>query len=136
MPIKKGAAEPLKKVDGPPKKPKKGQLVLAGAVSGFLNGLFGSGGGVLAVMFLRKMLGDEKKAHASATLMILIMSVVSFLLYLKGESVDFKQGLTFMPGGVVGAVAGSLFLKNIQSDTLRRIFGGVIALSGVVMLLR
>ena len=40
---------------------KKIKMIIAGIVSGFLNGLFGSGGGVLAVMFLRGLIGDEKK---------------------------------------------------------------------------
>ena len=125
----------LKKVE--PEKPQdKKQVVAAGIVSGFLNGLFGSGGGVLAVMFLRKIIGDERKAHASATLMILIMSIVSFVLYACGGSVDFKQGFAFMPGGVLGAVAGAVFLKNIKGDVLRRVFGAVIAVSGVVMLIK
>jgi uncharacterized membrane protein YfcA len=116
--------------------PTKGKMALAGIVSGFLNGLFGSGGGVLAVMFLRKMIGDERKAHATATLMILVMSIVSFALYALNGHVEFKEGLAFMPGGVVGALLGSAFLKNIKSDVLRRVFGGVIAVSGVVMLIR
>ena len=125
----------LKKVETE-NSPDKKQFAIAGVVSGFLNGLFGSGGGVLAVMFLRKIVGDERKAHASATLMILIMSVVSFILYAVNGSVDFEQGLTFMPGGIIGAIAGTAFLKSIKGDVLRKVFGAVIAISGVVMLIR
>ncbi len=128
--------KPLLKHVESEKPSRPGRLILAGIVSGFLNGLFGSGGGVLAVMFLRNMIGDERKAHASATLMILIMSVVSLALYASNGSVDFEQGLQFMPGGVVGAILGARFLKNIDAKTLRRLFGGIIAVSGVVMLLR
>jgi len=112
------------------------RLIAAGTVSGFLNGLFGSGGGVLAVMFLRKLTGDEKKAHASATLMILIMSVVSFALYLINGSVDVATGWTFIPGGVAGAVVGAIFLKKVNSEALRKIFGAVIVISGIVMLIK
>lgn len=112
------------------------KTVAAGLCCGFLNGLFGSGGGVLAVLFLRSILGDERRAHASATLMILLMSVVSFALYALGGKVDWQTGLMLMPGGVAGSVAGSIFLKNIDSKLLTRIFGGLIAVSGAVMLLR
>ncbi|MEA4912151.1 MAG: sulfite exporter TauE/SafE family protein [Oscillospiraceae bacterium] len=115
---------------------KTGAKLFSGAVSGFLNGLFGSGGGVVAVMFLRRLIGDERRAHASATLMVLLMSGVSLALYAGGGSVDFAAGWMFSPGGFAGAVLGSLFLKKIKSDFLRRLFGGVIAASGVVMLLR
>ncbi len=114
----------------------RGTRVVGGLTSGFLNGLFGSGGGVVAVLFLRKLIDDEPKAHATATLMILIMSLVSFGLYAANGHVEYKEGLMFLPGGVAGALLGTAFLKNIQSDVLRRVFGGIIALSGAVMLLR
>ena len=108
----------------------------AGITSGTLNGLFGSGGGVVAVMFLRNILGDEKKAHASATLMILIMSTVSLLLYGIYGHVDWNTGIKFVPGGIAGAVLGTYFLKNIKTDKLKKLFGFVLVFSGMVMLLR
>lgn len=115
---------------------KKLKMIVGGAVCGFLNGLFGSGGGVVAVMLLRTLISDERKAHASATLMILLMSGVSFGLYAANGSVDYETALMLVPGGLVGAAVGSMFLKKVKSDFLRRLFGGVIAVSGVVMLLR
>lgn len=132
---RKEKGKPLLKKVKPEKPANKKLLITAGVVSGFLNGLFGSGGGVLAVMFLRKIIGDERKAHASATLMILIMSTVSFVLYAVNGSVDFGQGLEFMPGGIIGALIGAAFLKKIDSGVLRKVFGGVIAVCGVVMLI-
>ena len=117
-------------------KKEKTKKLLAGVTSGFLNGLFGSGGGVVAVMFLRNILQDEKKAHASATLMILIMSVVSLVFYGLYGHIDWSTGFSFIPGGIIGSVLGTRFLKNMQSDKLKRLFGLVLAVSGVVMLLR
>ncbi len=114
---------------------KKWLSVVAGVVSGFLNGLFGSGGGVVAVMLLRPLLGDEKKAHASATLMILVLSVVSLALYAIYGQVEWADGLSFVPGGLVGAVLGAKFLKDVKTDKLKKIFGAVLVLSGAVMLI-
>ena len=107
-----------------------------GAVSGFFNGLFGSGGGVVAVMFLRSILNDEKKAHASATLMILIMSIVSLVFYALYGHVDWQTGFKLVPGGIAGALLGTALLKNIKNTKLKRIFGLVLVISGAVMLLR
>lgn len=112
----------------------KGAVVLAGITSGFLNGLFGSGGGVVAVMFLRNMLDDEKKAHASATLMILIMSTASLILYGVYGHVDWQTGFRFVPGGVVGAVLGTMLLKNLKNKKLKKLFALVLVVSGAVML--
>ncbi len=107
---------------------------IAGAVSGLLNGLFGSGGGVAAVLFLRPMLRDEQRAHASATLMILVMSLVSLGFYAAGGFVSFSDTLPLMPGGLAGAIAGGALLKNLKPKKLKRLFGAVMAVSGAVML--
>lgn len=42
------------------------QAVTCGLCGGFLNGLFGSGGGVVVVMLLRHIIADENKAHATS----------------------------------------------------------------------
>lgn len=112
------------------------QKLLAGAFCGFINGLFGSGGGVIAVMALRRFVGDEQQVHATATLTVFLMSAVSFVLYLMGGSVDLGEGLRYLPGGFIGAVVGAAALKKCGGDKLRRLFGGVIAVSGAVMFLR
>ncbi|MBR5502197.1 MAG: sulfite exporter TauE/SafE family protein [Oscillospiraceae bacterium] len=112
------------------------QKLLAGALCGFINGLFGSGGGVIAVMALRRFLPQEQRVHATATLTVFLMSAVSFALYLTGGSVDLAEGLRYLPGGFAGALLGAKALKNCGGDKLRRFFGGVIALSGAVMFLR
>lgn len=116
-------------------KKQKQQAAICGLLSGFLNGLFGSGGGVVVVMFLRNIIKDERKAHATSTLIILIMSTISLALYFFGGQFELGKAYMFLPGGALGAAAGALWLKNIDSDKLRKIFGGVIAASGVVMLL-
>ena len=109
-------------------------MVAAGLCSGFFNGLFGSGGGVVAVLFLRKIVDDEKKAHATATLMILTLSIISLLYYKKYVEIPWNQGLMLVPGGLVGAFIGSRWLKNMETRQVRRLFGAVLAVSGAVML--
>lgn len=115
-------------------KNKNHNLLWCGLLSGFFNGLFGSGGGVIAVMFLQKIISDEKKAHASATLMILIMSIVSIIFYALYGHIEWKQGLMFVPGGLIGAIIGAKILKNIKTNNLKRLFGLILVVSGVVML--
>lgn len=116
------------------KKKKISNLAVTGITSGFLNGFFGSGGGVVAVMFLRKIIGDEKKAHASATLLILVMSSVSLFLYGIYGHVNWIDGWRFVPGGLVGAIIGTITLKKINPTKLRKLFGIILIISGGVML--
>ena len=115
---------------------KKLRIAEGGIISGFFNGLFGSGGGVVAVMFLRNILNDEKKAHASATLMILVMSSLSLVFYALYGHVDWQTGVKLVPGGIAGAILGTTLLKNIKNEKLKKLFGLVLVISGVVMLLR
>lgn len=110
------------------------KLLPAGAICGFFNGLFGSGGGILAVFFLRNILKDEKKAHASATFIIFILSIISLILYSIYGHVSWKTGFTFIPGGIIGGILGTLALKKINPKKLKKIFALLLIISGVVML--
>ncbi len=47
---------------------------LIGAAAGFLNGLFGSGGGIAAVPLLEKNGVEKKKAHAESVALIMVLS--------------------------------------------------------------
>lgn len=109
---------------------------LAGAGIGLLNGLFGAGGGIVAVAFLSRLDGDVKAAHATAILITLFLSIASAWLYVRGGSVTFSDALPYLPGGVLGAVAGALFLRKIPVFWLRKLFAVFILYSATRLLLR
>lgn len=117
-------------------KGKRGRAAAAGLVSGFLNGLFGSGGGIAAVLLLRALEPDERRVHATATLLMLALSAVSLGLYAAYGQVDWRSGLRFVPGGLAGAALGALLLRKIRPAGLRRLFGAVMVISGLLMLRR
>ncbi len=112
------------------------KLIISGALCGFLNGFFGSGGGIVSVIFLRKIVSDEKQAHACSTFVMLVLSFVSLFLYWNGGFVEVEQAIYFVPLGLVGSVIGAFWLKKINSLLLKRIFGALLIISGVVILLR
>lgn len=100
------------------------KLILSGAFAGICNGLFGSGGGTLAVPCLERFASlEEKKAHATAILVILPLSLVSFLTYSSKVNVDFTSAAAVVSGGVVGSTLGAVFLKKFSGKLLRKIFG-------------
>ncbi len=113
---------------------KKMFYYILGLVSGFLNGLFGSGGGIIAVPMLEKSGLEAKKAHATSIAIILPLSVISTVIYMFNKSFDIKSAAVYIPFGLIGAVIGSLLLKKIPNSLLRRIFGGIIIASAVKML--
>lgn len=110
---------------------------IIGAVAGILNGMFGAGGGILAVILIEKLLKEEpRKAHATSVAIILPLSVMSAFLYYSGNFLDFSTALKFIPFGVVGAVCGSFLLKRISNVHLKRIFGAVMIFCAIRMVIK
>ncbi len=105
-----------------------------GTLCGFLNGFFGSGGGVLAVPVLEKEGCEPNEAHASSVALIFVLSLVTALFYGFSGNLDFAGAWKYIPYGITGALCGSFFLKKINSVLLKRIFGGVIIAAAVRIL--
>lgn len=113
----------------------KKQVPLLGLACGFLNGLFGAGGGIAAVFFLKKLGLPVKKAHATSIAIILPLSIVSAALYLWEGAFVLGDTLIYLPGAVVGAFLGGKYMKKIPDKLLRLLFNGMILFSGIRMLL-
>jgi len=96
---------------------------LTGFLVGILNGLFGSGGGMIAVPFLKKMGLDQKSAHATSVSIILPLSLLSAVIYISKNSMQINDVFTFLPGGILGAALGAFLMKKISPKFLQKIFG-------------
>lgn len=108
--------------------------VVIGIVVGFLNGLFGAGGGSIVVPAMEKFLGvDAKKSHSTAIAIILIMSLVSSVTYVRRGYFDFKLWLFVSLGGIAGGFVGAKLLGKIPKRWLKIIFGAVICVTAVKM---
>lgn len=105
-----------------------------GALCGFLNGFFGSGGGVVAVPVLEKEGCPPNEAHATSVALIFLLSLVTAAFYGLSGGLDFTGAWRYVPWGVAGAVTGSIFLKKIKARWLKRLFGGVVTAAAVRML--
>lgn len=108
---------------------------ILGGLCGFLNGLFGSGGGIIAVPCLEKSGMEAKKAHASSVALIFMLSLFTTALYYVQGRLDLGLALEYIPWGLAGAAAGAVMLKKVPNSLLRRIFGTVILISAVRILL-
>ncbi len=110
-------------------------LVSTGVLAGTANGFFGGGGGMLVVPMLILLLSKKtKKAHATALLVILPITVVSGAIYALFGNFDWKVGLPAGIGVVVGGALGALLLKKVKNKVLNFIFAAVILAAGVKML--
>ena len=110
--------------------------VLSGVSIGFVNGLLGAGGGIIAVPILKRLGLERKEAHANAVAVILPVTLLSAVLYLLKGYVSLADSFVFIPGGLVGSLMGTYCLKKISPVWLKRIFGGFMVYAGVRLLLR
>lgn len=111
-----------------------GKYLVFGSITGLLNGLFGSGGGVAAVLVLKKVFGlDTKKAHASALMVIFPLSVISLVIYLWKASVPYDTALFTSAGGIIGGLVGAKLLKKLSALWVTRLFGIMMIAAAVRM---
>lgn len=114
---------------------KKIKYLLWGIPVGFINGFFGSGGGVVAVLVLKKVLKmSDKKAHATAISIILPLSCASLFVYSRGGT-DMKTIFLCAAGGVFGSVIGAKALNKMPKKWIKISFGAVMIISGARMIL-
>lgn len=115
---------------------KKKEIAATGASAGFLNGLFGSGGGTAAVPLLKKGGLSQKEAQATSLMMTFFLSAVSAGIYLFEGRLVFSDAADFIPGGILGGIAASVCFKKMKPELLRKIFGGFVIFSAARMLWR
>ena len=108
--------------------------VVSGIAVGAANGLFGGGGGMLAVPLLQKTGYAEKTAHATAILVILPVCVFSYFVYaLQGFS-DFSVLIPTSIGVTAGGLLGSYFLDKLPIKIVHFIFSLLQLFAGLYLL--
>ncbi len=114
------------------KKIKRAPLV--GFFAGIINGLFGSGGGTVLVPSLVFCMNvEDHKAHATAISVILPISIISSLVYMKHGVVDFPLTLAVSVGSIIGGFVGSTILRKVPVKVLRRFFGIIMIIAAIRM---
>ncbi len=118
-------------------------LVCVGAVSGFLAGMFGIGGGAILVPFFYQMLGladvdDAVRMHLSVGTSLAIIaptSVRSFLGHKAKGAVDMELLRRFVIWVPVGVISASVTVAYISGGMLRMIFAYIALAIALKMLL-
>lgn len=109
------------------------QRVVCGTVVGMANSLFGGGGGMIAVPLLTKTGMDERRAHATAILVILPVSLLSFLFYFFRGLYDFSVLIPTAIGVTVGGSIGAKLLGKLPIKTVNLLFAVLQAAAGVFL---
>jgi uncharacterized membrane protein YfcA len=99
------------------------------------NGLFGSGGGTIAVPAMVLLLDEEEhRAHATAIAVILPLTAVSALLYISNNFINWELTVKVIIGGVIGGYIGAKLLNICPSSVLRKIFAVFMILAAIRMI--
>jgi hypothetical protein len=118
-------------------KNEKIKLTITGLLAGFINGLLGSGGGVLVVLYLTIIAGiAQKKSQATAIAVILPLTILSSVIYAKDGYVDWPVLWKVALGGIAGAIFGACLLNKIKGKFSKKLFAIFLFLAGLRMLFK
>ena len=104
-------------------------------MSGLINGLFGAGGGMIAVVCLMRLAHmEERKAHATALIVMLPLTVISVVLYLLRGAVQWGPVPWVALGLLPGSYLGAKLLGSMNKRWIHRIFCLLMFIAGVRLL--
>lgn len=108
---------------------------LAGLGTGAVNGLFGGGGGMVAVPLLKNLLGySEKISHATAILVIAPVCAASAVTYIAGGYLDASVIIPAAIGSVAGGIVGAKLLDKLPELVVNIVFIALMLAAGLRML--
>lgn len=104
---------------------------LIGAATGIISG-FGIGGGSLLVLYLTAIGGVSQYTAGGINLLYFIGCAPAALIgHIRRRNIDWRAvGLCGL-GGVAAAIPAALLAGTMDTDLLRRLFGGLLLYIGV-----
>lgn len=109
----------------------------SGSLVGFLLGLTGGGGSVLAVPLLLYLVGmpSPHAAIGTAALAVAVNAFGNFAAHWRAGNVKLPCATAFALAGVLGAVGGAMLGKVVDGQKLILAFAGLMVVVAIAMLL-
>jgi uncharacterized membrane protein YfcA len=123
-------------------------LIGVGAIAGFVNGLLGTGGGILLVLIFSHCAKRAVNSHsisfpmarrdiyANALAVMLPISVFSATRYAAAGALDMTSFAPMILPSLLGGVLGGFLLDRLHLSFLRKLFSLLVLISGVLMIVR
>ena len=110
--------------------------VVVGTLLGFLSGL-GVGGGSLLVVWLTAVLAAEPRlAQGMNLLFFLPAALCACFFHIRRKKLPWTLVLPAAGAGCLTAALGAFLAGRMDTDLLRRLFGGLLLLTGLSELFR
>lgn len=108
----------------------------AGALVGFVLGLVGGGGSVLAVPLMVYAIGVSNPhiAIGTSALAVAVNALLNLISHARANNVKWRCGGMYASAGIVGALAGSSLGKAFNGQSLLFLFALVMIGVGIAML--
>lgn len=112
--------------------------VASGSLVGFILGLVGGGGSIIAVPLLLYVvgIGSPHLAIGTSAIAVSLSALANLPNHARRGMVKWPCAMSFSAAGVAGAWAGSTLAMSVPGDQLLALFGLLMIVVGSVMLLR
>jgi len=110
----------------------------SGSLVGFVLGLVGGGGSIIAVPLLLYVvgIGSPHLAIGTSAIAVSLSALANLPNHARRGMVKWPCAMSFSAAGVAGAWAGSTLAMSVPGDQLLALFGLLMIIVGSVMLLR
>ena len=113
------------------------KYLLVGAISGFVSGFFGAGGGVVLIFALSLLMKNgQKKIFAQTALITASFAVVSAVIYQLKGNLPFEAALRYVLPAAIGGAVGAYLLAKLKLNAVKRVFALTVILGGLIMIFR
>ena len=111
-------------------------IIVVGVLAGFINGLLGTGGGIMLIFALNKYLkkSDSKDVFVLTLTVTVALSIVSAVVYYLKGSLNIKTGLQYGIIAIPGGIAGAYLLDKLKANTVKKAFGLLVIWAGLNMI--
>lgn len=114
--------------------------VMIQAVVGLLSGLIASmglGGGFVLLIWLTLFEDMPQRAAQGINLLFFLpIALISVIMHIRAGLLDKKLVLSLIPGGIVGAVLGTIGSQIVGNDLLRKLYAVFLLAFGLRELFR
>ena len=104
----------------------------AGVFGGILGGM-GMGGGTVLIPLLSVVLGAEQRLAQAINLISFVpMAVIALIIHAKNGLIKAEGLWVIIACGLLSCAGGCFIAGKIQSETLKKIFGGFLVILSII----
>jgi len=112
--------------------------IISGSLVGFVLGLVGGGGSIIAVPLLLYVvgIGSPHLAIGTSAIAVSLSAAANLVNHARNGKVKWPCAVSFSAAGIAGAWAGSTIAMKVPGQNLLALFGVLMLIVGTVMLLK